>query len=80
MTVLMTYDEHKTWPVSKLIYDGDFSGYSNMAILEDNKILLIYARGGGGGWFGSHVYVAKFNMEWLTDGKDSLAGGRNKSK
>ena len=81
MTVLMSYDEHKTWPVSKLIYDGDFAGYSNMAILPDNKILLIYARGGGGGgWFGSHVYVAKFNVEWLTDGKDSLAGGRNKSK
>lgn len=80
MTVLMSYDEHRTWPVSKLIYDGGQAGYSNIAILPDNKILLIYARGSGDNWMGRQVYLAKFNVEWLTDGKDSIVGGRSKSK
>lgn len=80
MTVLMSYDEHRTWPVSKLIYNGGQAGYSNIAILPDNKILLIYARGGEGNWAGNQVYVAKFNVEWLTYGKDGIIGERNKSK
>ena len=74
VSVKLTYDEGKTWPVTKLLEDG-FSGYSDMAITPDGTILCFYERGSTDG---KNIYktglltVARFNLEWLTEGKDSL--------
>lgn len=74
VSVKLSYDEGKTWPVTKLLEDG-FSGYSDMAITPDGTILCFYERGSTDG---KNIYktglltVARFNLEWLTEGKDSL--------
>ena len=74
VSVKLSYDESATWPVSKTIEPG-FSGYSDLAVAKDGTILLFYERGSTDG---ANIYktgsltVARFNLEWLTDGKDAL--------
>lgn len=74
VSVKLSYDEAITWPVSKTVEPG-FSGYSDLAVAKDGTILLFYERGSTDG---KDIYrtglltVARFNLEWLTDGKDSL--------
>jgi len=74
VSVKLSYDEAATWPVSKTI-EPDFSGYSDLAVASDGTILLFYERGSTDG---KDIYrtglltVARFNLEWLTDGKDAL--------
>lgn len=69
MTVRLSYDECRTWAVSKLLYVGP-SAYSDLAIALDMTICCLYERGT------SHPYerltLARFNVEWLTDGADHL--------
>jgi sialidase-1 len=69
MTVRLSYDEGKTWPVAKLLNRGG-SGYSCLTVLSDMQIGCLYERG-------KHhsiekVTFARFSLEWLTDGADSL--------
>jgi sialidase-1 len=66
MMVRLTYDEGKTWPVSKLLHDGP-SAYSCLAVLPDGDIGCLYE--GGETRYGEIVF-ARFSLEWLTDGKD----------
>lgn len=74
VSVKLSYDESATWTVSKSIESG-FSGYSDLAVAKDGTILLFYERGSTDG---KNIYktglltVARFNLEWLTDGKDSF--------
>jgi sialidase-1 len=74
VSVKLSYDESVTWPVSKTVEPG-FSGYSDLAVAKDGTILLFYERGSTDG---ANIYktgsltVARFNLEWLTDGMDSL--------
>ncbi|MFM8469470.1 MAG: exo-alpha-sialidase [Limisphaerales bacterium] len=74
VSVKLSYDEAATWPVNKTIEPG-FSGYSDLAVANDGTILLFYERGSTDG---ANIYktglltVARFNLEWLTDGKDAL--------
>jgi sialidase-1 len=74
VSVKLSYDESATWPVNKTIEPG-FSGYSDLAVANDGTILLFYERGSTDG---ANIYktglltVARFNLEWLTDGKDAL--------
>ncbi len=69
MTVRVSYDEGKTWAASKLLHEGP-SAYSSLAVLRDSTIGCLYERGD------QHPYqtitFARFNIEWLTEGKDSL--------
>jgi len=75
MTVLLSYDEHRTWPVRKVVHYGA-SFYSNMARLADGTVLLVYGKGQTEHrWMPAVTVVARFNLEWLTDGGDSLASG-----
>jgi hypothetical protein len=74
MNVWLSYDEHATWPVRKVINPGP-SYYSNMALTADNTILLIYGRDGTDSYMPERTVVARFNLEWLSDGNDSVAAG-----
>jgi sialidase-1 len=74
MSVWLSYDEHRTWAVQKVVYAGP-SYYSNLAILPDKSILLIYGRGGSHTYTPERTVVAHFNLEWLTDGRDGIATG-----
>jgi sialidase-1 len=72
MTIRLSYDEGKTWPIAKTVYSGP-SAYSCLAVLSDGTIGLLYETGQ------SHRYekivFARLSLEWLTEGKDGPAQG-----
>ncbi|MDB6118974.1 MAG: nedA [Verrucomicrobiaceae bacterium] len=73
LSVKMSYDEGKTWAVRKVL-DAGYSGYSDIGVMKDGTILCFYGRGDAkdfGGYAFNHLTLARFNLEWLTDGKDS---------
>jgi sialidase-1 len=80
MTVRLSYDEGKTWPVARLVYE-EFSEYSSLAVLRDGSIGLLYTSGPGKPTAEHKAYpardteiiFARFNLEWLSHGKDHLA-------
>jgi Neuraminidase (sialidase) len=73
LTVKLSYDECQTWPVARTLEAG-ISGYSDLAVGPDGIIHCLYERGG----INKNMYktaaltVARFNLEWLTEGKDAL--------
>jgi len=75
LSVKLSYDECQTWPVNKPLEAG-YSAYSDLAVLADGTILCFYERGRAGDAAQkkptSYAYLtlARFNLEWLTDGKD----------
>ena len=74
VSVKLSYDEGQTWPVNKSLETG-FSGYSDLAVLPDGTVLCFYERGSidGKNSFGTgRLTVARFNLEWLTDGADAV--------
>jgi len=70
MTVRLSYDEGKTWPVAKLL-NGGGSAYSCLTVLPDMQIGCLYERGRHHA--AERVTFARFSLQWLTDGADSLA-------
>ena len=69
MTVRLSYDDGRTWPVSKLI-DKGAAGYSDMAVAPDGTIYLVYEAGRKRS--SDRIAVVRFNLEWLTGGKGRL--------
>ena len=67
MTVRLSYDEGKTWPVSKLLHGGP-SAYSCLAVASDGTILCLYERGAKSAY--EKITLARFRLSWLTDGQD----------
>ncbi len=69
MTVRMSYDGCKTWPISKVLHHGP-SAYSDLCVLDDHTICCFYECGE------KHRYetitLARFGVDWLTDGKDAI--------
>ena len=70
VSVKISYDEAQTWPVNKAIEPGA-SMYSDIAVTHSGTILCFYGRGTKPGFAGDALTLARFNLEWLTDGKDS---------
>lgn len=76
LTVKLSYDEGKTWPVARTLEPGT-SAYSDLAVGPDGTIYCLYERGSTDGkdHFATRTLtLARFNLEWLSDGKDSLDG------
>ncbi len=72
MGVFVSYDEGKTWPVKKVIHAGPCGcGYSDLTVLPDKTILCAYGSGPHFGK-GAGIALSRFNLEWITDGKDSV--------
>jgi sialidase-1 len=71
MTVRLSYDEAKTWPVAKRLWDGP-AAYSCLAVLPDNTLACLYERGGKNPY--EKITLARFSLGWLTDGADSIGG------
>ena len=65
MTVRLSYDEGKTWPVGQSLYAGP-SAYSCLTALPDMTIACLYERGS------NHPYetltFARFTLGWLANG------------
>ena len=62
MTVKMSLDAGKNWEISRLVRAGD-SAYSDLVIMANNDIGLLYEQGNNGG-----IHFAHFNYEWLVGG------------
>jgi sialidase-1 len=74
VTVRMSYDEGKTWPVEKMMLKGP-GAYSSMAIFPDGSIGILFETGTAFGTFDDYSakeVFARFTVDWLTDGKDHL--------
>jgi sialidase-1 len=69
----VSYDEGRTWPVNKALEPGS-SGYSDLAVLPDGTICCLYERGrsGSGPTQNQRLALARFNLAWITDGRDRL--------
>jgi sialidase-1 len=63
-TVRLSYDEGRTWPVSRTVYAGPFA-YSCLTPLAGGAIGLLYERDGY-----ARITFARFDLAWLTDGTD----------
>jgi sialidase-1 len=70
LSVKVSYDEGQTWAVNKTI-EGRWSAYSDIAVATDGTILCFYGRGAKSSFAGNRLTLARFNLEWLTDGSDS---------
>jgi sialidase-1 len=69
ITVRLSYDEGKTWSISKTLREEPCAGYSCMTVLADGSIGLLYE---SGTYSSDTICFARFSLEWLTDGEDSL--------
>lgn len=64
LKVSLSYDECRSWPVSKLVHESS-SAYSDLAITPAGDVLLLYEAEEY-----TQLRLARFNLSWLTDGKD----------
>lgn len=75
ISVKLSYDEGKTWEVNKVL-DSGYSAYSDTTVLPNGTILCLYERGDEADTKKqkptsyAFLTLARFNLEWLTDGKD----------
>jgi len=76
LTVRLSYDEGRSWPLQKVLEPG-IAGYSDLAAGPDGSIYCLCERGGlsGNQFHTQGVAVARFSLEWLTDGQDTLTKG-----
>lgn len=70
MTVRLSYDDGQTWPVAKQLHAGP-AAYSCLTVLSDMAAGCLYERGEKGPY--EKIMFARFNAEWLSDGKDTIA-------
>jgi sialidase-1 len=72
LTVRLSYDEGQTWTAGKTIWPHPAS-YSDLVVLDDMTIGYVYERGPKGSThYWDEVHFARFNLDWLTNGRDSL--------
>ncbi|WP_329246906.1 exo-alpha-sialidase [Streptomyces sp. NBC_01478] len=74
MTVSISYDDGASFRYSRVVDPGP-SYYSDLARLSDGTILLVYGRDGTVANYPERIAVARFDLAWLTKGRDSLATG-----
>lgn len=65
MSVKASFDDGKTWPLSKLIFEGP-SAYSGITKGNEGLIFLVYEHGAAGNMDSrQNLSIARFNMAWL---------------
>ena len=62
MTVRLSPDDGKTWPVSKVIHAGP-AAYSCLAMLTDGSVGLLYEQGEQNA--SEKISLAQFTLDWL---------------
>jgi sialidase-1 len=63
MTVRLSYDEGKTWPVSRILHAGP-AAYSSLAVLPNADIACLYEAGNSNPY--ETITFARFTPDWLT--------------
>ena len=69
ITVRISYDDGKTWPVENLVFKG-WSAYSCLVPLPDGTVGLLYEAGGRARY--ERLEFARLSLDWITSGKDAL--------
>jgi sialidase-1 len=64
MTVRMSYDEGRTWPVHRVLWAGP-AAYSSLAILPGGRIVCLFEAGDQQPY--ERMVLAGFEREWLTN-------------
>lgn len=67
LTLRMSYDEGRSWPVHREIYSGP-SGYSQLAVLADATILMLCETGTYD--YREALTLVRLDSAWITNGKD----------
>ena len=70
LTVRLSYDECRTWPVSRTLHAGP-SAYSDLAVAPDMTILCLYERGDENPY--ETITLARLSLRWLSDGDDVVS-------
>jgi sialidase-1 len=68
-TVRLSYDEGETWPIAKTLVPDEFM-YSCLTVLPNLSLGCLYETDGY-----RRIRFARFTLEWLTDGVDSVEAG-----
>ncbi len=76
MTVRVSYDEGRTWTMSKRLFAGS-AAYSCLAVLPDMMLGCLYERGEQNPY--EKITLARFSMGWLSDGADHLECQKQRS-
>jgi sialidase-1 len=63
MTVRLSRDDGRTWPVAKVIHEGP-AAYSSLVVLPDRSVGLLYERGERRPY--ERITFAHFGLDWLT--------------
>ncbi len=72
LTVRLSYDEGETWSAGRTVWPHPAS-YSDMVVLDDMTVAYVYERANKGSThYWDELHFARFNLEWLTYGRDSL--------
>ena len=66
MTIKLSYDNGKSWPVKRLIYEGP-SAYSCLTVMPDGEIGLLYENGKKSPY--EKISFVKFPLEWILNKK-----------
>jgi len=66
MTVRLSTNDGRTWPVSNCVYEGS-SAYSCLAVLPDGRIGLLSERDEY-----SRITFSSFSLQWLTGGRPAV--------
>ena len=70
LSVKLSYDDCATWSFDRVIEAGH-SGYSALAVLPNGDVLCAFERGrSDGDSTDDYLALARFNLAWLTDGRD----------
>jgi len=71
VTVKLSYDEGETWPIAKSVEPG-ISGYSDLAAEPNGFAYCFYERASvdDSHYRPAYLTLARFNLEWLTEGGD----------
>lgn len=62
MTVRLSKDDGKTWPISRVLHEGP-AAYSCLAVLPDGTITCLYERGDRSPY--TTITLARFPLTWL---------------
>lgn len=73
LTIRLSYDEGASWPVNKPL-EPAFSAYSDLTVGPDGMIYCLFERGSDDNPDTAYatLTLARFNLEWLTEGLDSM--------
>ncbi|MEN6387113.1 MAG: sialidase family protein [Phycisphaerales bacterium] len=64
LTVKLSYDDCKTWPIVKTLRSGK-GGYSDMIVTQKGTVLCVFESGEEG--YAEDITLVRFNIDWLED-------------